>query len=265
MKRPTMREADKVGTLVPGRPGYDRVQLGMRRQAGTSAEMPQEPGHSHLLPGCARLMLLHERAYMISRRSRFPPIMSMSPILSSRDAGALHHSHGGQSTAQPTQPAAHHHGPVGCRLWDSTPLYSSGSPAWLCAAARPVLPLPCRHDSHVLVAGRGGQALADAAAGQVKRKMRISINTQNLFRAQADSAVSALAIPFVDTGLVAAHTVVADRDSVVPLLDRFLAAAVVVDILVDSLDRHPVAAVCSASEAFVVSSASLPPTRCMSL
>ncbi len=58
-----MREADKVGTLVPGRPGYDRVQLGMRRQAGTSAEMPQEPGHSHLLPGCARLMLLNERAY----------------------------------------------------------------------------------------------------------------------------------------------------------------------------------------------------------
>jgi hypothetical protein len=89
-------------------------------------------------------------------------------------------------------------------------------------------------------------------------------NSQNLFRVHADSAVSALAIPFVDTGLVVAHTVVADRDGVVPLLDRFL-AAVVVDILVDSLHRHPVAAVCIASEEFVVSSASLPPARCMCL
>ena len=41
-------------------PGYDRVQLGVRRQAGTSAEMPQELGHTHLLPGCTRLMLLKE-------------------------------------------------------------------------------------------------------------------------------------------------------------------------------------------------------------
>jgi hypothetical protein len=45
-----MREADNVGTLVPSKPGYDRVQITVRRQAGTSAEMPQEPGHSHLLP-----------------------------------------------------------------------------------------------------------------------------------------------------------------------------------------------------------------------
>ncbi len=58
-----MREADKVGTLVPGKPGYDRVQIGVRRQAGTSAEMPQEPSQYYLLPGCARLMLLYERAY----------------------------------------------------------------------------------------------------------------------------------------------------------------------------------------------------------
>ena len=36
---------------------------GVRRQVGTSAEMPQEPGQYHLLPGCARLMLLHERVY----------------------------------------------------------------------------------------------------------------------------------------------------------------------------------------------------------
>jgi hypothetical protein len=58
-----MRKADKVGTLPPDKPGYDRVQIGVRRQAGTSAEMPQEPGQYPLPPGCARLMLLHERAY----------------------------------------------------------------------------------------------------------------------------------------------------------------------------------------------------------
>jgi hypothetical protein len=58
-----MREADNVGTLVAGKPGSDRVQIGVRRQAGTSAEMPQEPGQDHLPPGCARLMLLQERAY----------------------------------------------------------------------------------------------------------------------------------------------------------------------------------------------------------
>ena len=58
-----MREADNVGTLVHAKPDDHRIQIGKRRQAGMSAALPQEFGQYNLLPGCARLMLLHERAH----------------------------------------------------------------------------------------------------------------------------------------------------------------------------------------------------------
>ena len=59
-----MREAGTVGTLVHSKPDDHRRQMGKRRQAGMSAALLQEFGQYNLLPGCARLIVLFERAVL---------------------------------------------------------------------------------------------------------------------------------------------------------------------------------------------------------